>query len=361
MLAGAALVAATYGYFLLFAQFAFLTLTKAAAPSALSAILAAQGLAGIAGSVLAALWFRPGRTKALLAGGFLACALAAAAAAFATATIALIFIAALTGLALGVTTVTLASALRAITGLARLGLACGLGTGSAYALCTVPTVFAAAPITQSWLAVSCALGGATIVCLADFKSPSFQSVCHLIGDKLPAAGDRPSTWVVMLFTLVAFDSAAFNIIQHAPDLKAAAWSDPGWLYAAAAGQMLAGVAAGTMLDRDRCGAVVAFALFLLAGAVLLIAQPAGWLCVPYAAGVALYSTALVHYPARAASPRLAALVYAVCGWGGSALGLGLAQGRTAVPAWWVAAVAGTAVLARMVRRPFSSIRWSSDK
>jgi cytochrome c oxidase cbb3-type subunit 2 len=45
----------------------------------------------------------------------------------------------------------------------------------------------------------------------------------------------------------------------------------------------------------------------------------------------------VFYPARSGRPGLAALVYAVAGWTGSALGIGLAQELDRVPAGLIAA------------------------
>jgi len=352
---GAGLVAATYVSFLLFAQFAFLTLTKAAAPSALPAILGAQGLAGITGSVLAAVLFRPARAKALIVTGLLLGALAAALAPFAGGSSALVLLAALTGLALGAVTVTLASTLRGITGPAHLGLACGLGTGAAYALCTVPPVFEAAPTAQSWLAAAAAFGGAAVAWSLRFDPTPPRSECHLIGDIPVDAGERPGAWGLILFAFVAFDSAAFYLIQHTPVLKAAVWSDTGWLHGAVAGQVLAGVSAGLLLDRGRRATTVLAAILLLAGAVLFLARPAGWICVPYAAGVALYSTALVHYPALAARPGLAARIYAVCGWGGSAVGIGFAQGRSGLPAWLALMAAAIVLLALFLPRRTSSV------
>lgn len=53
--------------------------------------------------------------------------------------------------------------------------------------------------------------------------------------------------------------------------------------------------------------------------------------------------ALVFYPARSGRPGLAALVYAVAGWGGSGLGIGLAEGREELPAALII-VAGMVIL-----------------
>jgi zinc transporter ZupT len=69
---------------------------------------------------------------------------------------------------------------------------------------------------------------------------------------------------------------------------------------------------------------------------------AGWQarCWLYISGVSIYSVALVFYPARSGRLWLAALVYAVAGWAGSGLGIGLAEGRTDVPHWLLLGAAG---------------------
>jgi cytochrome c oxidase cbb3-type subunit 2 len=72
----------------------------------------------------------------------------------------------------------------------------------------------------------------------------------------------------------------------------------------------------------------------------------------YAAGVSVYSAALVFYPARSGRPGLAALVFAVAGWTGSALGISMAQDLNRLPGWFLGAVGG--VLAALF-----FIRWNN--
>jgi mono/diheme cytochrome c family protein len=59
--------------------------------------------------------------------------------------------------------------------------------------------------------------------------------------------------------------------------------------------------------------------------------------------------ALVYAPARSGRPSAAALVYAVAGWGGSALGIGMAQDLHAVPDWFAIAAAAVVVAGLMWR------------
>jgi len=69
----------------------------------------------------------------------------------------------------------------------------------------------------------------------------------------------------------------------------------------------------------------------------------------YAAAVSVYSAALVFYPARSGRPGLAALVFAVAGWTGSALGIGLAQELDRVPTGLIAA-SGVLIAAMFIVR-----------
>jgi cytochrome c oxidase cbb3-type subunit 2 len=114
----------------------------------------------------------------------------------------------------------------------------------------------------------------------------------------------------------------------------------------------AAVVAGYLLDRGWLGRTV-----LVATAMLLLA---GWLIVrnghPMATGaliyigaVSFYSTALVFFPARSARADVAAMMYAVAGWGGSALGISLVDGMPTVPGWFWAVAGGVVAMALVAR------------
>jgi cytochrome c oxidase cbb3-type subunit 2 len=144
------------------------------------------------------------------------------------------------------------------------------------------------------------------------------------------------------------DSAAFYIIQHTPGLRAVTWGTPALLWTNAAVHLGAAILAGAVLDRGGRRTVVGGAVVLLGlgslaleGAVRL-PLPAGWW---YTAGVSLYSVALVEYPARTGGAGRAALVFAIAGWIGSALGIGMAQDLHRVPATFVLAASGVIFVA----------------
>jgi cytochrome c oxidase cbb3-type subunit 2 len=324
LVAATVTVAATYLYFLAFAQFGFLKAVEAATggqDGLLRPIVAVMGLTGIAGSVLMAVIFRERRCRGQLMAGFVIAGAAAGLAWAARAPTWLYLGAALTGTGTGMVTVGLAGMLRREVGGGRLGLCIGLGTGVAYATCNLPAVFLRGVNTHAMLGVVAACTGLLAVQFFEQRGPRQ----HARGYDYSRGGK--AVWTGVLLALVWLDSAAFQIIQHTPVLKSATWTDHTQLLVNAGAHLVAGVVAGLALDRRRVAGVtlVAAALLLVAGALIV----AGWGTIGaplYAAGVSVYSSVLVFYPARHGRVELAALVYAVAGWAGSALGIVAADG-----------------------------------
>jgi cytochrome c oxidase cbb3-type subunit 2 len=161
-----ALIAATYVYFLIFAEFAFLELARPVVGDGdrLRLVMGALGAGGAVGSVLAARLFKKEAWGGRLSNWLLLCACAALAALLSpgVGAFGLAAAGAAVGLALGGATVTLATGLSASVPRSRLGLAAGLGTGAAYALCNLPWVFVATPATQTWVAIGAALLGSAL-------------------------------------------------------------------------------------------------------------------------------------------------------------------------------------------------------
>ncbi len=350
-------IAATYVFFLLFAEFALLHLMEArtANPAALRLGLAWLGGGGVLGSVLAAR-FVVRSLRGEIALGFAVCGLAAALAAVLPAATPLEPVAALTGLGLGWLTVRLAGNLHRLLAGAPLGLCTGAGTGLAYACCNVPVVFASTAVGHAWIsAAACAVGL--------FITPALATA-----EPAPATADaatgRSSTFWLLLGAFVALvwlDSAAFLLIQERPELRALTWATAGQLWANATVHLLAALFAGWLLDRG----LLRFAL-ALAGADLVVASfalahggpGAARLHLLYPAGVSLYSTALVALPALgrtwsggANTSRRAAWLYVLAGWIGSALGIGMALDQRTIPdAFLLGAGAALAVVLFASRR-----------
>ncbi len=338
---GAGVVAMVYAHFLIFAQFAWVELLRAAGGTPMSEKIALGSMA--AAGMAAGFWVarrerRPWLIRVALGGAALSAALAPWAAAGPWA----LGISILTGAAIGTMTVSLAVTLPRWGGI----VWAGLGTGLGYALCNLPPVFAATPAQQTMVAVGFALIGALLV-------PTVEQAATI-----PATVRRPrpgATSVVLAFTaLVWLDSAAFFIIQHQTALKSATWGDP-MLWRNALVHFAVALAAGFWLRRG-FSAVLVTAWAFLAAAVVALSSPdlrglAGW---GYPVGVSLYSTALVVWPgflAGGAEPRViarrAAWLFAVAGWFGSANGIGMVQALHHVPHGFVAA-AGLVVVATQV-------------
>jgi cytochrome c oxidase cbb3-type subunit 2 len=107
-----------------------------------------------------------------------------------------------------------------------------------------------------------------------------------------------------------------------------------------------------LLSRRGLSFVLTAAFFALAAACLLLLDPTRLTLasVFYPIGVSLYSVALVAYPSllapglsTAQRGRQAGWIYAIAGWGGSAMGIGMGQNLGSVPPAFVFA-AGTVIL-----------------
>jgi cytochrome c oxidase cbb3-type subunit 2 len=339
-LRAAVAVAMVYGYFLLFAQFAFVEILRGAGVSQSweKAALAVMAVAGIAGGFFSA-WRGPGvrmlRVALVVAGG------AAVFSPWAGG----MAIAALSGCALGVATVALSALLPGWCSVTWVGL----GTGVGYACCNVPAVFGAEPAVQAWIAAGFALAGAIAV-----PKNSEWAVCGNERERF-----HPWAMVAVFTALVWLDSAAFFIIQHAPELKVKTWGAE-HLWRNAGMHLAAALLAGWLLRRGVAGWVIVGAWASLAVAGLAVNVDgtrgmAGWW---YPVGVSLYSTALVAWPGwfsgadntRSAAWR-AAWLFAIAGWIGSANGIGMAESLQRVPVAFVAVSGAVVVLLMLGSRP----------
>ena len=347
-----ALIAIVYVYFLIFAQFAFLArLTELGiGGDALKLVMGAMAAGGILLSLLTprvAMMQDPALRLRL---GLALCAAAALTTLASLQLITAAVVAFLIGAGLGITTVTLVTHLRIWTGERRGILSAGLGTGMAYFICNVPAVFTASAKAHAILAT-----GLCAVAMALPLNPR---------DNAESRNGDPRSQISFAVALTSFaaliwlDSAAFYIIQHSETLKAGTWLGSAHLWVNGALHFSAAVVAALLLERGRASAALALAFAALGLACMLLEHPALILSASlfYPMGVSLYSVALVAYPsflARADSAmergQQAGWIYAVAGWGGSALGIGMGQNLGHVPAAFVAA-AGVVVLAPMCIR-----------
>jgi cytochrome c oxidase cbb3-type subunit 2 len=320
----AAAVAAVYTAFLLCAQFGFLAQLATRLgdrPRLLHGVLAAMAAAGIAAGFAAARW-RGVSLRAALVATAAACALSTAAGGVATS------LAAAAGLggALGFATVALAGRLPRLAPRGEWGRVAGWGTGIAYAISNLPPLFAGAPAVRALLpALLCLVAAA--VAPREREAPASPAAA-------PGSALGFASVVLGFLALVLVDSAAFAHVQATPALRAATWGTPALQLRQGAVHLGAAVVAGWLLDRGRLRVLLLATAALFAVALPALADAAarpvaGAL---YAAGISLYSAALVAAPAltgaAASAPWRAAALFAVAGWVGSGLGVGAAeQGR----------------------------------
>ena len=348
---GAGLVAVTYVYFLIFAQFAFLKRLAdlGIAGEHLKAVMGAMALGGIACSLLAPrfnLWASP---VTRLRTAFFICGAAAGLTLAELNLSGAIVIAVLIGGGLGLLTVTLVTHLRMLLGGGNHLFKVGLGTGLGYLICNSPAVFTASPSTQAI--------AAALLCLVGVSLTSRGRVGGRVnGEETIPNGQRALGFprVLACFTaLVWLDSAAFYIIQNTPGLKTGTWQGAFHLWSNGILHLIAALASAWLLRRRGLYFVLAAAFFALAVACLLLlhAESAVLASAFYPVGVSLYSVALVAYPSLLAQVPAerergiqAGWVYAVAGWFGSAMGIGMGQHLGHVPADFVLA-AGLVILA----------------
>ncbi|MDB6022203.1 MAG: Cbb3-type cytochrome oxidase, cytochrome c subunit [Pedosphaera sp.] len=337
---GVGLVAITYIYFLIFAQFGFLKRLADLGITGLQLkfIMGAMATGGIATSLLALRWeacWLPGRR---LQAGLFGCAFGAILTLLPVSLVGGMAVSFLIGAALGLLTVTLVTHLKLWIGTVCPLLKIGLGVGLAYFVCNCPQLFEASARAMAVVSAGLCCVGIGLAA-RKLKTPSeagFQ----------PAGWNIPPFWLVLgCFTaLVWLDSAAFFVIQHTPGLKSETWEGARRLWQNGGVHFLAALGSGVMLNRRGLSATLLLAFVSLACACLLLIEPGramlAGLCYPL--GVSLYSVALVAYPAYLAPTasalgrsRSAGRLYAVAGWLGSALGIGMAENLRRIPPTFV--------------------------
>jgi cbb3-type cytochrome oxidase cytochrome c subunit len=336
---GASLVAVIYAYFLIFAQFAFLGRLAELSITAttLKGIMAVMAAGGIVFSFLTPRVINRFSPASLLRFGFVVCCSASICTLLPFGTNGEFVVAFIIGAGLGILTVSLVTHLPRWVGSYNPVLMIGVGTGLGYFLCNVPEVFTAAPRYQTLLSI--------LLCATGFilASPGTDIT---ISSKTSAPIALPFPLILIYFVaLVWIDSAAFYIIQHTSLLKAGTWVGAGHLWMNGWIHFCAALIAAALLSRSRLTFVLAVAAGLLCFACLLLAHselilPASLL---YPAGVSFYSVALVAYPsifsgASTLEKRAnkAGWLYAIAGWVGSALGIGMAQNLGHIPSIFIA-------------------------
>lgn len=353
---GVALVAATYVYFLIFAQFAFLHRLDALGITGdhLKSVMAAMALGGILLSLLAPRAGMLPNPERRLQLAFLIAGLAALLTVFVLNTAFALLVSLLIGAGLGLLTVTLVTHLRRWTGTQHSLLKVGFGTGFGYLFCNVPLFFTATPQVQAVISTFLCLAGVFLAGLSVDDAPARKVLSN-------QPSGTPFALVVAAFAaLIWLDSAAFYIIQNTTALKAGTWQGSAHLWVNGLIHLGAALLSAWILLRRGLFPILVAAFGALAFACLLLLDPSRVLTasVFYPIGVSFYSVALVAYPSllspastMAERARQAGWIYAIAGWIGSALGIGMGQNLGHVPPAFVT-VAGLVVLLPLLIRLF---------
>jgi cytochrome c oxidase cbb3-type subunit 2 len=345
---GIGLVAITYIYFLIFAQFGFLKrLAELEIEDAhLKAAMAAMAAGGILFSLLAPRLPARFNPALLLQIAFGLCGSAALLSSFPLPFAGGIAVSFLIGSGLGLLTVTLVTFLGLWLDAGDELVKVGIGTGIGYLFCNIPELFTATPQHQAYAAAVLCLAGIVIAANAREEEAPEDPAIARSAMSFPLA--------LLCFTaLVWLDSAAFFIIQSTPVLKAGSWQGSLHLWSNGLLHLVAAVLSAWLLQRRGLSFTLSAAFLALGGACLLLLDPHRVLLASifYPVGVSLYSVALVAYPASLSSAstfaergRRAGWIYAIAGWAGSALGIGMGQNLGHVPIAFVVC-AGAIVLA----------------
>ncbi len=367
-LKGVLLVAATFFYFLIFAQFGFLHILEAVDPELKSGelVLGCMGLGGIIGSLWAGSKFQLSKVRFWLARAFIICGLAAVISSFTVSIAILGIIALIMGLALGTLTVSVVVSLRKLFPPKSIGLWTSIGVGSAYFLCNVPLIFNAQSLDNCIAAaVACAVGAVVTMSLPPAFKSEFQDAEEPFTTHLCLFQKHGLWMIVALFLiLIWLDSAAFFIIQETNTLKEASWGEASMLWSIASIHLVLAIIAGLLLDRGHLFTLLVIAILLLAAGAYGLQGNLGISSLTatllYAGGVSIYSAALVSYGALAPEKeglstikKRAAWVFAIAGWIGSAMGIGMAKDLHQVPLMFIIisllAFAGISIYAASIK------------
>ena len=350
---GVLLIAGTYIYFLIFAQFGFLNRLAELriGQVTLTPIMAAMAAGGILSSLFGQHLLHSWTPATRLRAGLVGCAVAAGLSALPLTAVPAGCVSALIGLALGIVTVTLVASLRLWTGTRNALWTVAAGTGLGYFACNIPALFTASPRTTGLVS------GLACLCAAALTKPKAKPKVSL-EEQLSSPSDPVSSrefmGAVLAFTaLVWLDSAAFFIIQNSPALKAGTWAGNLHLWRNGGVHLVMAFVSVWLLRRRGLTFTLLAAFACIAVAALLLHNPAhaAGASLFYPAGVSIYSVALVAYPSllladrcQADRERQAGILYAVAGWIGSALGIGMGQHLHRIPTHFIAA-AGVAIAA----------------
>ena len=356
----------SFFYFLIFAQFGFLHHLNNIESQAnlIEMAMFAMGLGGIVGSILAARKLRLPEVKSWILTGFIGCGITGAMSLLTSNIWIQIGVALGVGLSLGSLTVAIVPLLRGSLPPRRIGLWASIAVGGAYFLSNLPFIFRCAGKDHCLFGtLACCVG--TLLALfieLPILTDSSESSSPISTHK--CLFQTKGVWIitVLFLGLIWLDSAAFYVIQNSDTLKASSWDTDFQLWLNAFIHLVIAILAGWALDRGLLfsSLIIAFGLLELGAWMLQNSNATDWGTYLYVSGVSIYSTALVAYGALAPEsqdswtiPKRAGMVFAIGGWFGSAMGIGMARDLHAIPLSFLSVALATALTSILVQRKLS--------
>lgn len=337
----AGVIACTFFYFLIFAQFAYLHLLSSfnASTVFLNISLLCMCAGGITGCLIVALKHQEHHSIKWLVGGFVSCAIWAQLVWLQSDTVMFPLLGFGIGVSLGILTVSIASTLHFWLPQKKIGIWVGGGVGGAYFLCNVPVIFQSSAHMHCLYAVGmCVIGlflckGLTLRVINLPKMQENQKNNNLFRSK--------KIWLSSLFLtiLVWFDSAAFLLIQQNFQQDTIINNPETILWGNALLHLFAAIIAGWLLDKHL---IVPLLIISLLGLLLGMwgiqnHNHYGWKMI-YIVSVSIYSTVLVAFVALLQETRKffpikikVALLFAIGGWLGSTIGIIMAYNLQKIP------------------------------
>lgn len=337
------IVATTFFYFLIFAQFAFLHRIEAldADKILLQPVMLLMGVGGLVGCGIAWQLYRAERIRSLLAASFLACSILAFLAVVNGMIRPFLALGLGVGVALGCLTVSVVAYLRLRLNFREIAWCSAAGTGLAYFVSNVPALFDQLPEAQCYASSVSAFAG---FCFSLFaKSENSEGVERSDLYLESSFGRGKGFWgvVALFFVLVWLDSAAFYVIQETDTLKQGSWGSDVQLWGNGMLHLLAAGLSGYLLVQRKLSTVLFTAGVLLVAGSLWLKNGYGGLAWVgsslYVVGVSFYSAALVSFTALVRDQgswnvaKRAALLFGIAGWVASGLGIGMARDLGTVP------------------------------
>ncbi len=325
----ASIIACTFFYFLIFAQFAYLHLLNNFNTPAMyiNGSILCMCFGGIIGCLLAAIKHHKPYSTRWIISGFISCSIWPLIAGIQNDFFLFPLIGFGTGLSLGILTVSIASILHISLPHRNLGIWVGIGVGMAYLLCNIPIVIQNSDKMHCVYATSACLLGLLLSNKLNFK----VSKAPHPDKKYNSLLQTRKYWIGCLFLMILiwFDSAAFLLIQNTFQQNSITKNPKFVVWAYAILHLLSAVTAGWLLDKR-----FTFPLLIISLLGLLFGMWGiqnynhfGWRML-YIISVSFYSTVLVAFVSLfQETPKIfslkmkIALLFAIGGWLGSTIGI----------------------------------------